>query len=224
MATAQTSLSTDTQLPPADVIRRHVKRVLPVPLEDDELLEIARDAAKKRRVLRQLEKDLDDEKSKRNQQIKELQKEIDTHDRELDTGEQERVVLCDEIFRAGTVYMRRSDSGAEFEPRPATAQEAQRYLPAVESTLHTLPANAPLLDQAAAAQGHRHEVEPDGAPGDESEGVPDGLDDDAEDDGTEEPADETPAQRSAREAEEARASRRNGGGAKGKRGGKGKAK
>jgi hypothetical protein len=211
MATAQTPLDLLT----SDIVRRHVKRVLPVALADDEMLEIARDAAKKRRVLRQLEKDLDDEKAKRNQQIKELQKEIDTHDRELDTGEQERVVLCDELFRSGTVYMRRSDTGDEFEPRPATAQEAQRYLPAVESTLHTLPtnANAPLLDQAAAAQGRgavEAEPEDDGANAEEDSDEP-------EDDGLTEL---TPAQIAAREDAAMRKANR----AKGKRGSRGKAK
>jgi hypothetical protein len=141
----------------------------------------ARDAAKKRRMLKQLEADLDAEKQKRNQQIKELQREIDTHDRELDTEQQERVVLCDEIFRAGTVYVRRSDTLEEFEPRPATAQEAQRYLPAVESTLHTLPSSAPLLDQAAAAQGAATDDVVD-------------QDDEPEDDGLSEPS-EKPARR-----------------------------
>jgi hypothetical protein len=142
-------------------------------------------------------RDLDDEKSKRNQQIKELQKEIDTHDRELDTEQQDRVVLCDEIFRAGTVYVLRTGTGEEFEPRPATAQATQRYLPAVETTLHTLPTDrgaAPLLDQVAAAQAH---VAPDDAPeAGEDDGVPPELDGDAdEDDGlSDPPADETPAQ------------------------------
>ncbi len=198
MATATASPSTD--LPPADVIRRHVKRSLPVVLLDDELLEIARDAAKKRRMLRQLEADLDAEKKKRNQQIAELQREIDTHDRELDTGEQERVVLCDEIFRAGTVYVRRSDTGEEFEPRPATAQEAQRYLPAVESTLHTLPSDrgTPPIEQTAAA--------PSPEPGEIHVELDE--DDGPEDDGLTEL---TPAQIAVKEAAAARKARRKAG-------------
>jgi len=200
--------------------------MLPVKLDDEELLEIARDAAKKRRNLRQLENDLADEQSKRKQQIKELQREIDTHDRELDTGDQERVVLCDEIFRAGTVYVRRSDTLEEFEPRPATAQEAQRYLPAVESTLHTLPPSAPLLDQALAAQGAApaNDATPagEGGAGEAEAGADDGVDEDdddaPEDDGLSEL---TPAQKAVREAEQGRAKRRKAGA---KSGGKGKAK
>ena len=209
MATAVTPLL-DQQ--PADVIRRHVKRMLPVKLDDEELLEIARDAAKKRRNLRQLENDLADEQSKRKQQIKELQREIDTHDRELDTGDQERVVLCDEIFRAGTVYVRRSDTLEEFEPRPATAQEAQRYLPAVESTLNTLPIDrtAPLLDQAAAVQA----IEP-ANDGESSESLVDQDDDDEPDDEDDGLTERTPAQLAAAESKAARKARRQAG-AKGK--------
>ena len=64
--------------------------------------------------------------------IDELQREVYVHDRELDTEEQESVVSCDELFRDGLVWTVRADSGEEFESRPATAQEPQRYLPAME--------------------------------------------------------------------------------------------
>jgi hypothetical protein len=185
----------------ADVIRRHIKRTLPVKLGRDELTDIAIVAARKRRQLRELEADLGAEKKKRQQQIDELQREIDVHDRELDTEEQERVVTCNEVFRDGLVWTIRTDTNDEFESRPATAQEAQRYLPAMESALQVGPA-APLLDKAAAAQARE-----DAGSGDDS--VPRDLESD-EDDGLGEspPADETSAQRAARESEEARATRR----------------
>lgn len=226
MATA--TASTPPAPPPTeDVVQRHLKRVLPCKLDREELTDIAIDAAKKRRRLRELEADLDAEKKRRKQQIDELQTELNTHDRELDTEEQDRVVLCDLVFRGGMVYTRRRDSGEEFESRPATAQEAQRFLPAVENTLGgSLPSSAPLLDQAAAAQGRaRAAAEPDDAdePG-EDDGVPNGADSEDEDDGlSDAPSDETPAQRSARESEEGRAARR-GAGKNGKRGRGGKAK
>ena len=55
MATATASPPTATPADqPADVIRRHLKRLLPCKLTDEEELEIARDAAKKRRMLKQL--------------------------------------------------------------------------------------------------------------------------------------------------------------------------
>jgi hypothetical protein len=126
------------------VIRRHIKRTLPVKLHRDELTDIAIVATRKRRQLRELEADLGAEKKQRQQQIDELQREIDVHDRELDTEEQERVVSCNEVFRDGLVWTVRTDTSDEFESRPATAQEAQRYLPAMESTLQVGPA---LLDQ-----------------------------------------------------------------------------
>lgn len=176
MATTAPTTTTSTEI--ADVIRRHLKRTLPVRLSREEMTTIAIDAAKKRRRLRELEADLDAEKKRRKQQIDELQTEIDTHDRELDTGEQDRVVLCDEIFRSGTVYIRRSDTLDEIEPRPATAQEAQRYLPAVESAFAPGP-GAPLLDQAVAAQAAEDSEDDDGVPEDLLDDPdPDGLEDD----------------------------------------------
>ena len=212
MATATEPTATTETTPPTpeDIVRRHIKRVLPVKLTDAEQLAIARDAAKKRRVQRQLENDLADETKKRKQQIAELEKEIATHDRELDTGEQDRVVPCDEVFRAGLVWTRRTDTGKLFESRPATPQEANRYLPGVESTLGQLPANAPLLDQAVAAQG-KASAPPEDAASSEPD---DEVSDEPEDDGLTEL---TPAQRAAKEATDARKARRNGGG-------KGKAK
>lgn len=258
-----------TTRPHYDIIRKHLKRSLPVPLTRDEQTDIAIAAAKKRRQLKELEEDLDAEKKRRKQQIDELQREVDVHDRELDTGEQERIVMCMEVFRDGMVYTVRTDSWEEFEPRPANAQEAQRFLPAVESTLQD-SGPRPLLDQALAAQaaedsaedaandaaaaaagdgdgvpaeltgddqeddglsepqavaesdddGHQHEV-------DAGDGEPYEADGDAPDGGDEPDEDETPAQRSVREAEEGRAERAAGRGGKrgaGKRGGKGGAK
>jgi len=205
MATETSSPTTTTDI--ADVIRRHLKKTLPCALSRDELTTIAIDAAKKRRRLRELESDLAAEKKRRQQQIDELQGEIDTHDRELDTGEQDRVVLCDEIFRSGTVYVRRNDTLEEIEPRPATAQEAQRYLPAVESTLNPGP-RGPLLDQAAAVQAAER------AGGEEPADDEDEDDDDGpEDDGL---AELTPAQQAARDAATARKARRGGRKGKGK--------
>ncbi len=206
MATETAIPTTTTDI--ADVIRRHLKKTLPCALSREEMTTIAIDAAKKRRRLRELESDLAAEKKRRQQQIDELQGEIDTHDRELDTGEQDRVVLCDEIFRSGTVYVRRSDTLEEIEPRPATAQEAQRYLPAVESTLNPGP-RGPLLDQAAAVQAAERAGDAESDDDDEDE-----EDDDVtEDDGL---ADLTPAQKAASEAAAARKARRGGRKGKGK--------
>lgn len=226
-ASAPASIPTPATQPPLeDIVQRHLKRVLPCKLDREELTDIAIDAAKKRRRLRELEADLEAEKKRRKQQIDELQTELNTHDRELDTEEQDRVVLCDLLFRSGMVYTRRRDTGEEFESRPATAQEAQRFLPAVESALTgPLSPSAPLLDQAAAAQGRAGSDDDAEDPG-EDDGVPDGADSENEDDGlSDPPADETPAQRAARESAEARAARRAAGknGKRG-RGGKGGAK
>jgi len=144
-----------------------------------------------------------------------MQREVDVSDRELASVFLFRHVTAYEIFREGMVYVVRTDTWEAFEPRPATAQEAQRFLPAVESTLQTNGANAPLLDQAAAAQGNGHrDAKPENVPEQAEPEDEDTDDDEPEDDGLEEL---TPAQKAAKESAAARKARR---GAKGKAGSK----
>lgn len=194
-----------------DELRRHLKRTLPVKLTREEQTDIAIAASKKRMAVKQLEKDLDDEKKRRQAQINELQREVDVSDRELASGWQDRIVSCSEIFRAGMVLTVRTDEWEIIEQRPATAQEAQRFLPAVEA-VPTNGAGAPLLDQAAAAQqAAASALGAAAAPHDDDSD--DDSDDTPEDDGLNEL---TPAQKAAKEAAAARAARRNGGGTKGK--------
>jgi hypothetical protein len=228
MATTQTEpqttihVFTPTPTPTEDIVARNVKRTLPVALTRPELTNIAIVAAKKRRKVRELKESLDAEKKKRNAEIDEIQQQLDQHDRDLDTEQQDRTVLCDLIFRAGMVYTRRQDTAEEIEPRPATPAEGQRFLPAVEN--HPTPdRNAPLLDQAAAAQaakanGHAAPEPEDGGDADEGAGDDEDEDEDAdepEDDGLTE---QTPAQKAAAESAKARKARRAAGG-----NGKGKA-
>ena len=206
-----TATSTTAPKPAYDVLRRYLKRNLPVKLTREEQTDIAIAAAKQRLEIKQLEGDLDAEKKRRQAQINEKQREVDVKDRELATGEQERIVSCDEIFRDGMVFVVRTDTWEEFESRPATAQEAQKFLPGVESTLNTSPTDraAPLLDQAAAAQGKAPAnddaaaAEPDG--GADAEAGDDQDDPESEDDGLSE---QTPAQRAAAESAKARKARR----------------
>lgn len=137
-----------------DVVRRGLKRTLPCKLDREELTDIAIARAKKEALRDQLDADLDAEKKKRQQQINEVEAEIKLQGRELHTGEQERVVLCNEVFRkgvdgAGYIHVVRLDTNSEVEKRPANAQEAQRYLPAVETVGG---GNPTILDQAKARQ------------------------------------------------------------------------
>lgn len=133
-----------------DIIRRGIKRTLPVKLDRDELLEISIAKSKKEQLVAQLEEDLSVEMKKRKDQIKEAEDEIKAMGRELVTGHQDRVVPCNEVFRSGMVFVIRTDDQRVVEKRPANAQEAQRYLPAVENSAP--PAN--VLDQARAKQAN----------------------------------------------------------------------
>jgi hypothetical protein len=184
-----------------DTLRRHLKRTLPVKLTRDEQTDIAIAASKKRLAVKQLEKDLDDEKKRRQAQINEIQRDVDVSDRELATGEQDRIVSCNEIFRDGMVHVVRTDTWEIFESRPATAQEAQRFLPAVEATLGT---SAVKNGKAAVATAMKS---PAAQPGTGEDEPDDSDDDEPEDDGLTE---QTPAQRAAKESAAAREKRRNG--------------
>lgn len=191
-------MSYTTTTPSHDVLRRHLKRALPVKLTRDEQTDIAIATSKKRLNVKQLEQDLDAEKKRRQGQINEMQREIDTSDRELATGEQERIVECNEVFRDGMVFVVRTDTWEEFESRPATAQEAQRSLPAVEAT-----PQSGLVVHAALPVDDEPRTTEDEAPDDPDD------DDDEPDDGLSEP---TLAQAAAAESKAARAARRKAGG------------
>jgi hypothetical protein len=239
-----------------DVVRRGIKRTLPCDLTEAEFLRIARQRVDKEALLDQVVEDFDKIKAKHKSAVDELQGEIDKARQELHTGQQDRTVLCVEVFRrdeagSGWVDTLRMDvltaaftaaiadgatlaearrgaaERARVEYRPATPTEAQRYLPGVEGyAVDAAASKGPLLDQAAAAQGRARAV---AEPGDadeagEDDGVPDGADGDEDDGLSEPPSDETPAQRSARESEEGRAARRGAGKNGKRRGGKAGAK
>jgi hypothetical protein len=147
--------------PGEDVLRRGVKRTLPCKLTDREFLEIAKGMVGKKAELAQLEEDLAKETKRRKDQIGELEDEIALMERELHTGEQDRTVPCNDVFRrggdgTGWVYTVRLDTLAEVgAPRPASPAEMQRHLPSDE--LAGPPRN--VLDKARAAQA----AEPDDA-------------------------------------------------------------
>lgn len=167
MATTTTATTDHSDL--GDVVRRGLPRELPCKLEDDELLRIARTRTNKEAERDQLMSDMKDEIDRRKAQIKELEDEIGKMGRELRTGEQERTVKCNEVFRkhedgTGWIYVIRLDTYREVERRPATAHETQRYLPSMDGA-----AGGGLLQQAAAAQ---RSAQPETGPDDGQEDVP----------------------------------------------------
>lgn len=145
--TSTTTYSDDT------IVRRNIKRELPCKLSEEEFTRIARQRATKEAERDELQADLVKEKKRRTDQIEELDDEIGKMGRELRTGEQERTVPCDEVFRklddgTGWIFVIRKDTYAEVERRPANAHETQRYLPGVDG-----PGATPsVLDAARARQ------------------------------------------------------------------------
>lgn len=158
--------------------------------------EIAKQRVDKAALLDQVVEDFDKIKSKHKAQVEEFDGEIGKMRKELHTGEQDRTVLCVEVFRRGedgdgwvhtlrmdalaAVYAEKLAEGftepeaaaeamirALVERRLATPTEAPRYLPSVEGV--PVDGHAPLLDQAAAAQA----AEPSPESGDDADdGVP----------------------------------------------------
>lgn len=172
----QTQTQTDTEVRDDDVVRRGIKRELPCKLTDEEFTRVARQRATKEAELGQLQADLAREKKKRQDQIDDLADEVGKMGRELHTGEQERTVSCNELFRrapdgTGWVHTMRMDTFDEVERRPATAHETQRYLP-------TIGGDGGILEQATNAQRSAQDDGANDVPGDEpKEGEGDSDDD-----------------------------------------------
>jgi len=210
-----------------DIVRRGIKRTLPCELTDAEFMQIARQRVDKEALLDQVQGDFDKLKAKHKAQVEELEGEIGTMRRELHTGEQDRTVLCVEVFRraddgTGWIHTLRTDKlsaafavaigmgathddaraqaaqAAEVERRPATPTEAQRYLPGVEGVAEER--RGPLLDQAAAVQAAERAGDAESADDEDND-----EDDAPEDDGI---AELTPAQKAASESAAARKARR----------------
>lgn len=175
-----TTLSTD------DVVRRNLPRELPCKLTEEDFVRISRTRVQKEAERDELVTDLADETRRRKDQIKALDDEIGRMGRELRTGEQERTVKCNEVFRkhedgTGWIYVLRLDTFDEVERRPATAHETQRYLPSIDGTP---PTGGSLLDQAARGQRSAQDDATPDVPDDDdvpADGEGDEGDDDADD-------------------------------------------
>lgn len=146
--------TTETVTIADDIVRRGVPRELPCKLDDVEFTRIAKTRAQKEAERDELAGDLAREKKKRQDQIDGIEEEISKMGRELRTGEQERTVKCNEVFRrhddnTGWIYVIRLDTFDEVERRPANAHETQRYLPSIDN--RTAPSSG-LLDDAQRAQ------------------------------------------------------------------------
>lgn len=191
MQTQTTDTNTTNAIPPAsadDVVRRGIKRVLPCKLTDGEFMEISKTRVAREALRDQVEADLAKTAKKFKDQLSELEDEIAKMGRELHTGEQDRTVLCNEVFRrhedgTGYVHTVRMDTSTEVEYRPATVSETQRYLPTLD--VNAAGTNGSVLDQARSAQ-----ATPNGNGAADSDDVVKPEDMDDEDDDADDDADD----------------------------------
>lgn len=176
-----------------DVLRRNIKRQLPVKITDDYALAMSR----QRTVVEgQLDEEVaefaqakDDHKAK----VIKLEDEIKRLRSIIRSNHEDRPVLCVEVYRreegnGGFVDTYRTDTGERIEERSITIAEAQRLLPGVEGVA---PSGGPILDRVGSAQDNDED---------------DSDEEDEDDDGVE----PTPAQKAARESRKARKARQKG--------------
>jgi hypothetical protein len=176
----QTTIPTDAQY--TDIIEGGVKRELPCKLTDEEELRIARQMVALKAELAEREAKWDIQAKKHKQEVSEVERAIAKMERELHTGQQDRVVICNRVFQrnasgGGDEVLIRLDPAhqlpsdtREVQRIPASASVMQRFLPFVSGGNSLIDdANA---QQAAAAQrsaGDASDVPDDGDAGEASD-------------------------------------------------------
>lgn len=170
----------------SDIIERGVKRELPCKLTDEEELRIARQMVTLKAELNEREGEWDLKAKKHKQEVAETERAIAKMERELHTGQQDRVVICNRVFErnvsgGGDEVLIRLDPAhqlpgetREVQRIPASASIMQRFLPFVGDA-HS---NGSVLDDARAQQAAAAQRSAAPEP-DASDDVPD--DDDADD-------------------------------------------
>lgn len=133
-----------------DYVRRNIPRTLPVQLDDEETLEIARAKSKKEIAIAKMKADLENETHRRKAAIKEQIDLVETMTTEVATGKQLREVKTDELWVSGQIHVIRQDTGDVVEKRSPTMLEQQRRIP-VASNADPFAAKS-VLDQAKQKQ------------------------------------------------------------------------
>lgn len=131
-----------------DYVKKNLKLELPVRLDNEEIAELAHARGRLEAELSEIEQEYSDVKKDWNEKLETKRRSIAQYGIDIRSGKQNRPVLCDEVFRNGTIQTIRQDTGEVVGTRPASMQEAQRHLPSVEGASGT----ANVLEQAAAAQ------------------------------------------------------------------------
>jgi hypothetical protein len=131
-----------------DYVKKNLKLELPVTLDNDEIAELAHERGRVEADLAEKEQEYSDVKKDWNEKLETKRRTIAQLGIDIRSGKQNRPVLCDEVFRNGTIQTIRQDTGAVVGTRPASMQEAQRHLPSVEGGT----AKPNILEEASAAQ------------------------------------------------------------------------
>jgi hypothetical protein len=118
-----------------DILRKNIQRELPCPLTNDERLQRAIEASKRRAARGELEATLDAAKEAAKKAIADDEAALERLDNAVRDGREKRLIACYERFRSGTVELVRDDNGEIVETRAATMAEAQRQLPGAELRL-----------------------------------------------------------------------------------------
>lgn len=155
-------ITTETQY--TDIIERGVKRELPCKLTDEEELRIARQMVALKAELAERENEWDIKAKKHKQEVAETERAIAKMERELHTGQQDRVVICNRVFernasgggdevliRLDPAHQLPSDT-REVQRIPASASVMQRFLPFVGGSASGSVLDDARAQQAAAAQ------------------------------------------------------------------------
>lgn len=162
METTTTNQTTMNQAPAnyPDIIERGVKRELPCKLTDEEELRIARQMVALKAELNEREAAWDLKAKKHKQDVSDTERQIAKMERELHTGQQDRVVICNRIFErnaagGGDEVLVRLDPAhqlpgdtREVQRIPASASVMQKFLPFIDQAT----GNGSVLDDARAQQ------------------------------------------------------------------------
>lgn len=131
-----------------DYVKQNLKLELPVVLDEHEIAEIAHARGRDEAALAELEQEYSDVKKDWNEKLESKRRLIAQYGIDIRSGKQNRPVLCDEVFKNGTIQTVRQDTGEVVGTRPASMQEAQRHLPSVVGG----SSKPNILEEASAAQ------------------------------------------------------------------------
>lgn len=131
-----------------DFVKQNLKLELPVKLANNEIAELAHARGRLEAELSELEQEYSDVKKDWNEKLETKRRSIAQFGIDIRTGKQNRPVMCDEIFKNGTIQTIRQDTLEVVGTRPASMQEAQRHLPSVVGG----SGKPNILDESHAAQ------------------------------------------------------------------------